>query len=217
MSVGMVALSVLALLILFGVAQRVLDRMHLTDRQALLLVAAIFVGGLIPDIPLGRVSVNVGGALIPLAVCAYVLMKAGTGKERGRALIGSAVTGVAVYLLGRFLPNEPETIGFDPNYIYGLAAGLVAYVAGRSRRAAFVSGVVGVILADVAVALINWSAGIDQPLRLGGAGMMDAVVISGLLAVLLAEFVGEALERLSTGRADSEFEDGAVARGRRHR
>jgi uncharacterized membrane protein len=217
MSVGMIALTVLALLILFGVAQRVLDRMHLTDRQALLLVAAIFIGGFIPDIPLGMVSINVGGALIPLAVCVYILIKAGTGKERARALIGSAVTGVAVYLLGRFLPSEPETIGFDPNYIYGIAAGLVAYVAGRSRRAAFVSGGVGVILADVAVALINWSAGIAQPLRLGGAGMLDAVVISGLLAVLLAEFVGEALERLSTGRADAEFEDGAVAGGRRRR
>lgn len=211
----MIALTVLALLILFGVAQRVLDRMYLTDRQALLLVAAMFVGGLIPDIPLGRVSVNVGGALIPVAVCVYVLAKAGTGKEVARALIGSVITGVAVYLLGRFMPSEPETIGFDPNYIYGLAAGLVAYIAGRSRRAAFVSGVLGVLLADIAVAVLNWSAGIDQPLRLGGAGMLDAVVISGFLAVLLAEFVGEALERLSTGRADSEFEDGAVAGGRR--
>ncbi|MCL2812944.1 MAG: hypothetical protein FWD25_13790, partial [Clostridia bacterium] len=74
---GMVALTVLALLILFGIAQRVLDRMHLTDRQALVLVAAIFIGGFIPDIPLGMVSVNVGGALIPVAVCVYILIKAG--------------------------------------------------------------------------------------------------------------------------------------------
>jgi len=217
MSVGMVALTVLALLILFGIAQRVLDRMHLTDRQALVLVAAIFIGGFIPDIPLGRVSVNVGGALIPVAVCVYILIKAGTGKERARALIGAAVTGVAVYLLGRFMPSEPETIGFDPNYIYGIAAGVVAYLAGRSRRAAFISGVLGVLFADIAVAVINWTGGINQPLRLGGAGMLDAVVISGLIAVLLAEFVGEALERLTTGRADQEFEDGAIAGGRRRK
>ena len=213
----MVALTVLALLILFGIAQRVLDRMHLTDRQALVLVAAIFIGGFIPDIPLGMVSVNVGGALIPVAVCVYILIKAGTGKERARALIGAAVTGVAVYLLGRFMPSEPETIGFDPNYIYGIAAGVVAYLAGRSRRAAFISGVLGVLFADIAVAVINWAGGINQPLRLGGAGMLDAVVISGLIAVLLAEFMGEALERLTTGRADSEFEDGAIAGGRRRK
>ena len=53
MSLGMILLVVLALLILFGVLQRVLDRMALTDRQALLLVALIFVGGWLPDIRLG--------------------------------------------------------------------------------------------------------------------------------------------------------------------
>lgn len=213
----MIALTVLALLILFGIAQRVLDRMHLTDRQALLVVAAIFVGGFIPDITLGMVSVNIGGALVPFAVCVYLFFKADTGKERVRSIVGALVTGVAVYLLGRFMPNEPESIGFDPNYIYGLAAGAVAYIAGRSRRAAFISGVLGVILADIAVAVINWSSGVNQPLRLGSAGALDAVVISGLLAVLLAEFVGEALERLTTGRADTEHEDGAVADGRRRK
>ena len=49
MSLGMILLVVLALLILFGVLQRVLDRMALTDRQALLLVALIFVGAWLPD------------------------------------------------------------------------------------------------------------------------------------------------------------------------
>ena len=44
MSIGMILLLVLGLLILFGVLQRVLDRMALTDRQALLCVAAIFIG-----------------------------------------------------------------------------------------------------------------------------------------------------------------------------
>jgi len=67
MSVGMIALTVLALLILFGVAQRVLDRMHLTDRQALLLVAAIFIGGLIPDIRLAASYVLAMGLSHPKA------------------------------------------------------------------------------------------------------------------------------------------------------
>ncbi len=211
----MVALTVVALLILFGVAQRVLDRMHLTDRQALVVVAAIFFGGLIPDIPLGMVTVNVGGCLVPLAVCVYLLIKADTAKERWRAVIAALVTGAATYLLGRLLPAEPERIGFDPNYIYGIVAGIVAYVAGRSRRAAFFAGVVGVTLADIAVAIVNWSTGVDQVLHLGSAGALDMIVISGLLAVVLAELVGEALERMSTGRGDASHEDGAVEDGRR--
>ena len=53
MSTGMLVLTVVAVLVFFGVAQRVLDRMRLTDRQALLLVAAMFVGTLLPNVGTG--------------------------------------------------------------------------------------------------------------------------------------------------------------------
>ena len=217
MSIGMILLTVLALLILFGVGERVLDRMHLTDRQALFMVAAIFVGGWLPDIEIGRVSVNIGGALVPLGLCVYLLVRAGTGKERVRALVAAVLTGAAVYLIGRLMPADPIQTIVDPNYVYGLAAGVIAYLLGRSRRAAFFASVVGVLLADIAVAALNWSRGIDQTLHLGSAGALDAVVISGLLAVLLAEFIGEAIERMTTGRASDPMEDGAIETGRRKR
>lgn len=217
MSIGMILLTVLALLILFGVGERVLDRMHLTDRQALFMVAAIFVGGWLPDIEIGRISVNIGGALVPLWLCVYLLVRAGTGKERVRALVAAVLTGAAVYLIGRLMPADPIQTIVDPNYVYGLAAGVIAYLLGRSRRAAFFAGVVGVLLADIAVAALNWSRGIDQTLHLGSAGALDAVVISGLLAVLLAEFIGEAIERMTTGRASDPMEDGAIETGRRKR
>ena len=114
-------------------------------------------------------------------------------------MAGVALTATAVYLLGRWMPDEPEAISFDPNYVYGLLGGLIAYLLGRSRRGAFVCGVLGVLLADVAVALMNWRQGVNQPLVLGGGGVMDAMVISGILAVLLAEGVGELMERLTRG------------------
>ena len=66
MSVGLIVLAAVSALVLFGVAQRVLDRMQLTDRAALIIAAAIFFGGLIPDIRIGRVAVNLGGAVVPL-------------------------------------------------------------------------------------------------------------------------------------------------------
>ena len=40
-TVGRLILVSVALLIFFGVAERVLDRMHLTDKQALLVLGAI--------------------------------------------------------------------------------------------------------------------------------------------------------------------------------
>ena len=208
MSAGLVLLAVVSALVLFGAAQRVLDRMHLTDRAALVITALIFIGGLMPDIRIGQVSVNLGGAVVPLGVCVWLLVKTDTRQEAGRALWGSALTAVAVYALGRLLPAEPEQMDIDPHYLYGLAGGAVAYLLGRSRRAAFICGVLGVILADTAVAVINWQNGIETTLRLGAAGAMDTVVISGLLAVLLSELVGEILERAA--RAGGQEPDPAV-------
>ena len=55
MTLGMILLVALTLLILFGVLERVLDRMALTDRQAIGCIAAIFIGGWLPDLTLGMV------------------------------------------------------------------------------------------------------------------------------------------------------------------
>lgn len=196
MSVGMIILTALAVLIFFGVLQRVLDRMYLTDRQALAVAAAMFVGTLIPNINLGPVALNIGGAVIPLAICVFLFIKADTDLERWRTVLGCFLTGVAVYGLSLALPSEPEQLTVEPMWLYAICAGILAWLLGRSRRGAFICGVLGVILADTATAVVNWSRGIDQQLVLGGAGVADAVVVSGVLAVLLCELVGEIVERV---------------------
>lgn len=208
MSVGLILLSAVSALVLLGVAQRVLDRMQLTDRAALLIAAALFVGGLIPSLRLGPVRLNLGGAAVPLGVCVYLLIRTDTKKELFRALLGSVLTAAAIFALGRLLPDEPEKMWIEPQYLYGVAGGLIAYLLGRSRRAAFICGVLGTVLADTLSALLAWRAGISQTLSLGEAGALDTIVISGLLAVLLAEFLGEAIERISRGRRAPAREGG---------
>lgn len=200
MTVGRILLILVSVLVAAGACQRVLDRLRLTDRQALFFVALIFIGGLLPDIPLGKsVRVNAGGALVPLLLAAYVWIRAGSAREKLRSLAATLVTAAAVFAIGRFFPEEPEAMPFDVNYLYGIAAGLIAYAFGRSRRGAFVAGVWGMILADVLQAALLRRAGIGQTLYLGSGGMMDAVVISGVLAVLAAELTGEFLERVTRG------------------
>lgn len=211
MSLGMILLVVLALLILFGVLQRVLDRMGLTDRQALLIVAAIFIGGWLPDLNLGAVTLNWGGAVIPLAVCIYLFFHAGTGMERGRCLLASVLTAAAVYAIGVFFPADPVTMPFDPMILYGLCGGIIAWLLGRSRRSAFVAGILGVILADVVIGIVNWRNGVAQTVHLGSAGALDAVVLSGITAVLLCELVGEVMERIARGHRQTAAEGGQSA------
>jgi len=216
MSIGMMILLVLSLLILFGMLQRVLDRMALTDRQALVIVAAIFLGGWLPDIPLGLIQLNIGGALIPLIVCVYLLLHAGTMKERVRALVASVITAAAIASISLLLPADPVQMPMlDPMILYGVAGGLIAWLLGRSRRSAFIAGVLGVIIADVIAGAVIWLRGVEQTVYLGGAGALDAVVISGVLAVLMCELTGEIIERIKTGKANAPHEDGAIEGGSR--
>ena len=199
MSGGLLLLTLCAVLVYCGILQRVLDRMYLTDRQALLLIGLMIAGSFFSDIPLGPVRLNVGGALIPLGICAYLIFKADQMHERLSAFIGSLLTAAAVFAVTKLLPAEAEQLALDPMWIYGASGGIIAWVLGRSRRNAFVCGVVGVTLADMISGLSVRSVGTDQMICLGGAGIADAAVLSGVIGVLLCETLGELIERVARG------------------
>lgn len=202
---GTILLLVLSLLVYFGLAHRLLDRMRLTDRQALFVLGALILGSFI-DIPLSRgrveVSLNVGGALVPLGLAIYLLARAGTTKEWVRAAVATVATAGLIYYIGGFLmtndPNEPGMI-LDPLYVYPLVAGVTAYILGRSRRAAFVAATLGVLGMDVIHYIWLSTTGTAGTVHFGGAGAFDSVVFAGLVAILLAELFGETRERLQGG------------------
>lgn len=197
---GLIALVIVSILIYFGVAHRVLDRLRLSDRAALGIIALIIVGSFI-DIPLGgRVTINLGG-LIAVGLAIYLLVGAGTAYEKIRAILAAAVTALALFLAGRFLGAEPEEIFIDPLYIYPLVAGVVGYLAGRSRRGAFFAAVMGVLALDVGQYIYLVRTGVRGTVHVGGAGAFDSLILAGLLAVLLAELIGETLERIQGGPA----------------
>lgn len=202
MPIGMIALLVIGVLVYFGLAQRILDRMRLTDKQALLFIAAIVAGSFI-DIPImstpSTVTINVGGALLPALLSFWLIVKADETAERVRAVLATVLVATAVWLGSRYLPYEPENMFLDPKLIYGISAGLIAYLAGRSRRSAFVGGVLGIILSDIVHMLTLINAGIPGRTDIGGAGAFDVTMIAGIVAVMVAELVGETREKLQGG------------------
>ena len=215
MTIGFISLIITGLLILFGAGQRVLDRLRLTDKQAILFIVLIIAGGFVPEIGVTEdFSFNIGGALIPLALCVFLWFKADTALERARCLVASLITAIAVHLLGRYMPADPAQLTMDPGWAYGIAAGLIAWALGRSRRGAFIAGTLGVMLSDVGNWMYVRSLGVDQKLVLGGAGGFDVIVIAGLLAVLMSELVGELVERIKRGRQlpTREFRNGDFVR-----
>lgn len=208
--IGIIVLIVFSVLIYLGLAQRALDRMRLSDKGALVVIGAIILGSFI-DIPLPflpfTTSVNVGGALVPVGLAIYLLVKAGTTREWSRSLVGALITAVVVYIIGSLI-NAGTTIEpagryaiIDAIYLYPLAGGIVAYLLGRSRRAAFIAATIGVLLVDVFhyIWLLNQNAPASYVVSIGGAGAFDTIVLAGFVAILLAEIIGESFERLAGG------------------
>lgn len=207
--VGLTLLVIVAVLIYAGVAQRVLDRMRLSDRGALLFIAAMAVGNFLPEIPItANVAINIGGAIVPAILAVYLFIKAGTAKEKVRAVIATLVTTGVVYGVSKLMPATPLfPLPLDPIYFYAVLAAAAGYIAGRSRRSAFIAGVGSMILLDVVSRLEVALIGGKSSVTIGGAGLFDGVVLVGILAVVLAEIFGETMERIQGGpgehRSDS--------------
>ncbi|NMB24141.1 MAG: DUF1614 domain-containing protein [Firmicutes bacterium] len=203
MPIGLILLVVIGIVIYLGVAQRVLDRMNLTDNQAFVFLGLLILGSFV-DIPISRgpvrISVNVGGALIPLALVVWLIARAGTSREKWRGVVAGIATGVVIWGFAQLMGvREPAEQWLDPIWSYSLIAGVAGYLAGRSRRSAFIAGVLGIVVADLIHMGIALAKGMATTVAIGGAGALDAVVLAGLIAVVLAEVVGESRERLAGG------------------
>ncbi|HBI26778.1 MAG TPA: hypothetical protein DDY25_03485, partial [Peptococcaceae bacterium] len=135
--IGTIILLVVSLLIYFGVAQRVLDKLRLSDKAALGVIGALLIGSFItiplPTGPQVEASLNIGGAVVPLILAGYLIYTT-SNKERLHSVVGIIGTAAAIYLTGLLLPAQPEAMFLDPLYIYPLVGGIIAYVIGRSRR-----------------------------------------------------------------------------------
>ena len=200
--VGVILLFVASVLVFFGLAQRVLDHLRLSDLGAVLFLIAMIAGSFI-NIPIlrGRVlfSLNVGGGLLPIALGIYILMKAGSAMEWGRALAGALITGGIVWGVARVVSFEHGDTFLDPMLIFGIVAGIVGYVAGRSRRGSFVAATWGLLLTDLGNLGYLLATGKSGRVIVGGAGVFDNIVLAGLLAVIIAELVGETREHMAGG------------------
>jgi uncharacterized membrane protein len=141
----------------------------------------------IPRIGYGQVTtlvgINVGGALIPTAVSAYLLIRSPISTIL-TCFLGVAAVAFVTYLMAR--PVKGVGI-ITPAFIPPITAAVAAIILapGEPRVVAYVAGVLGTLIgAD----LLNLSKipKLGAPVAsIGGAGTFDGVFLSGIIAVLL--------------------------------
>lgn len=156
------------------------------------------------------VAVNVGGALIPLGLSAYLLVQ--FPNIILLAVIGAAVVTLVAKLLARPVPGLGITLpGFVPPIVAAVVAfGLVKYLGGGMAAVApvaYVSGTLGTLIgADLLNLPLVLRGGLlaagpqriwrtDGPrqvdpnkprvLSIGGAGVFDGIFLTGIIAAFL--------------------------------
>lgn len=207
MSISLAILTTIIILLMFGAGQRILDGMRLNDKQAIVLLILIAIGIAIPPIYIGDYfAVSIGGYIIPFAICIYMLISCGWSRDLLRAVLGTIIVAGAIYGLDWLLPSESASKEIiDNTFLYGIIAGVVAYVLGRSRRNAFICSIFGITLSQIVQWIINFSLGTPTVLGLGTGGAFGTYVIATLIAVGLAEFFGRAFTNAKPDEGKKEF------------
>jgi uncharacterized membrane protein len=128
------------------------------------------------------VAVNVGGAVVPLLLCVYLL---GQALAPLRVIMAMGIVAAVTHWLARPLHGIGIAV---PLFIPPLSAALVALllVPEQAPLTAYVAGTMGTL---VGADLLNLHRIRDlgaPVVSIGGAGTFDGVFLTGIIAVLLA-------------------------------
>ena len=208
--------AVLVVLIEIGILQYVFESMGVGRRYMFLLLVSCLLGSYInipiAELPAERmysgqivdflgmryvvpvvvnwprtvIAVNVGGAIIPFCLSVYLIVK---NRQYLSSVVAVLIVSVVVHLLARPVRGVGIAV---PTLIPPVITALVAVSISRRYAAplAYVAGSLGTLIgAD----LMNLGKvrGLGAPVAsIGGAGKFDGIFLTGILAVLLAGWLG---------------------------
>jgi len=138
-----------------------------------------------------QVGINIGGAVIPLLLCIYLIIK--NKIPLLRVAIGIVIVAVITFFVTHPDPQKGIISSFPFWLFPAVAASIVSlFLLWRTKKKAaplaYISGVVGVLIgADVfhLFTLLQNELTTSRNAIIGGANVFDMVFITGILAVIL--------------------------------
>ncbi len=129
------------------------------------------------------VAVNVGGCLLPVAFCAYLL--GSHALAAGDAVVAVTAVSAVSHIASRPVPGLGIAM---PILIAPVTAALVAVILSPTQSAAlaYVGGTLGVLIGADLLRLKDLGRMGTPVASIGGAGTFDGIFLTGVVAVLLA-------------------------------
>ena len=135
--------------------------------------------------PATVLAVNVGGALVPVLVSFYLLMKT---RQFGLSLVGTGIVAIVCYYLSWPVPGIGIAI---PIVVPALVTALVALSLSRRYAGplAYICGSLGTLIGADLMNLAKVPEFGAPVASIGGAGTFDGIFLTGLTAVVCASLV----------------------------
>lgn len=193
-----IALAFVLMLLQLGILTVAFGKLGLSAHSAYLLLITTLIGsmvnvplfrlpaerGIFPEFPGGTViAVNVGGCVVPLSFCIYLLRQQPLPFSSVFAEV--ALVSLLSYVASRKVPG----IGIGmPIFVAPIVAAMGAVVLDSSQAAplAYIGGTLGVLIGADLLHLRD-IRNMNTPFAsIGGAGSFDGIFLTGIIAVLLA-------------------------------
>ena len=180
---ALLLLSILGSYVNIPVAQ--LPAEHVHSGQVVTFFGMQYIIPLVLDSPRTVVAVNLGGAVIPILLSVYLILK---NRMFGKSLIAVSIVTIVVYHLAHPVPG----VGIaEPTFVPPLVTAAVVLFISRRQAAplAYVAGSLGTLIGADLLNL-NKIRGLGAPVAsIGGAGTFDGIFLTAILAVLLASML----------------------------
>ena len=190
MTVGIVILGIVAVLLFFGAAERYFDRLGMTSWLTFLIVLALIIGAVMPEVRAERFVMTVGGFVVPTVVFILIFVLSVRGGSNAlRILVALAAVG-AIVTAFRLLTGIATTGALTAFFLLsGVIGGAVAMAAAGTRTGSLAAVLGGCVAGDaVSMAILRGAYG-QTVYTLGGYGIFNAMIVGCAAALLLAEIV----------------------------
>jgi uncharacterized membrane protein len=160
---------------------------RVVSREVVEIFGVPFLAPVAVDWPGVIVAINVGGAVIPIMLSFYLLVRHDLW---GLAAVATAIVGFVVHRMATPIPGVGISV---PTLVPPLLAAGVALVLSRRFAApiAYIGGSLGVLIGADLLNLRRLQSLGAPVASIGGAGTFDGIFLTGVIAVLLASLVSD--------------------------
>lgn len=188
MIIGLILLAVAAIFMFFGGTERFFSKLGLPNWAAFLIVLALVVGAVIPQIRFANAfSINLGGFLIPLAVMAVFFFLCSNSDERIKALLSLVAVAAVCVAVRMLIPAASSGLTVTISVVIGFVGAAVSCIISQSRLPALAGILGGIVLGDITASIISRFLIDGRFVALGAVGVFDALVIGVVLTLIIAE------------------------------